>query len=82
MAVPMNKTVIHPNSLLKTCLFVMPFSVMVSFIDTTVAGKMYACCSMDGNGGASNDVQTVLFACVFPSYSSIVAKIHKLPSNQ
>lgn len=52
----------------------MPFSVIVSLMDTIVAGIIYACWSIAGNGGASNDVHTVLFACVLPSYSSIVAK--------
>lgn len=55
----------------------MPFSVMVSLIETMVAGMMYACCSMAGSGGASNDVHTVLLACVFPSYNSMVAKNYK-----
>lgn len=60
-------------SILKTCFDVMPFSVIVSLNETTVAGRMYACCSMAGKGGASNEVHIVLFACVLPSYSSIAA---------
>lgn len=52
----------------------MPFSVIVSLNETTVAGRMYACCSIAGKGGASNEVHIVLFACVLPSYSSIAAE--------
>lgn len=61
------------DKLPRTCLDVMPFSVIVSLNDTTDAGTMKACCSMVGNGGASNDVQAVLFACVVPSYNSTEA---------
>lgn len=61
--------------LLRMCLLVIPFSVIVSFIVNTFVGRMYDCCSMTGNGGASNELQTVLFVCVLPSYSSIAAVI-------
>lgn len=63
--------------LLKMCLWVIPFSVIVSCSVTTFDGMMYDCCSTAGKGGASNDVQTVLLACVFPSYSSTAAVIER-----
>lgn len=51
----------------------MPFSVIVSLSETTLAGMIYDCFSTIGNCGASNELHIVLFAWVFPSYNSTVA---------
>lgn len=59
--------------LLNTCLLVMPFSVIVSLSETTLAGIIYDCFSTIGNCGASNELQIVLLACVLPSYNSTEA---------
>lgn len=60
--------------LLKTCLLVIPFSVIVSFKAATFAGIIYDCLSTIGCGGASNELHTVEFAWVLPSYNSTEAE--------
>lgn len=59
---------------LKTCLFVIPFSVIVSRNAATLPEIINVCRSTSGSGVEFNELHTVLFVCVFPSYSSIDAK--------
>lgn len=58
---------------LNTCLFVIPFSVIVSRNAATLLEIMNVCRSTRGSGVAFNELHTVLFVCVLPSYSSIEA---------
>lgn len=51
----------------------MPFSVIVSRIAATPLEIMNVCLSTSGEGGEFNELQTVLFDCVLPSYNSIDA---------
>lgn len=51
----------------------MPFSVIVSRIAATPLEIMNVCLSTSGEGGEFNELHTVLFDCVLPSYNSIDA---------
>jgi TRAP-type mannitol/chloroaromatic compound transport system permease small subunit len=59
--------------LLRTCLFVMPFSVIVSRRAAIVLEKINVWRSTRGAGGEFNELHVVLFVCTFPSYNSIDA---------
>lgn len=66
---------VNPFHSLRTCLFVIPFSVIVSRIAATPLEIMKDCRSTSDNGVAFNELQTVLLVCVVPSYSSSDAVI-------
>ena len=66
----MSENAFIDEDLLKTCLFVIPFSVIVSRNAAIVFAIMNVCRSTRGAGGEFNELHVVLFVCTFPSYNS------------